>query len=87
MKKLIALLFLTLVSIPPALAADAPVIVIRDAGNCYVDGMNVGAPADAIANNPAIAPQIQLALDAYNEKVKAEAKARAEAKAKEDAAK
>ncbi len=42
-----------------------PEIIIKDLGNCYVDGVNVGQPADAILNLPALASAIQAKLDEF----------------------
>lgn len=56
-------------------AAAAPVVSIQDTGNVYVDGANVGAPADAIANNPALASPIQAALVSFVTTTKADADA------------
>lgn len=61
MQKLFAFLALTASF---ALAAE-PVVNINDTGNTIVDGVNVGAPADAIANNPSLATKIQPALVAF----------------------
>lgn len=44
---------------------NSPTIIIADLANVYVDGVNVGQPADAIANNPQWASGIQTALTAY----------------------
>ena len=44
---------------------SAPTITITDEANCYVNGMNVGQPADAIANNPALAAPLQTAVVAF----------------------
>lgn len=52
-----------------------PVVVITDTANCYVNGQNVGQPADAIANNPALAPAIQTALVAFVAKTVSDAQA------------
>ncbi len=68
--------------------AAAPAVVINDAMQCLVDGVNYGVPADAIANNPALAPAINLALRKYFDQVRADHAARADAaiaKAKADA--
>ena len=56
--------FLTL----SAFAADR-IVEVKDTGNTYVDGVNVGQPADAIANNPKIASDIQIALSKFVAKV------------------
>lgn len=53
----------------------SPVVVITDTANCYVDGVNVGQPADAIANNPALASAIQTALVAFVTKTVSDAQA------------
>ena len=45
--------------------APAVLVVIANSANCYVDGVNVGQPLDAIANNPAAAAEIQTALTAF----------------------
>lgn len=38
-------------------------IIVATPTQCLVDGVNYGAVADVIANNPALAPGIQLALE------------------------
>lgn len=68
MKKLLALALCAFVS----LTASAAVVEIKDTGNTYVDGVNVGQPADAIANNPALASPIQIALSKFVAKVAAD---------------
>lgn len=85
MKKLIALLALAVLA-TASIAAEtpAPVVVISDTSNCYVDGVNVGQPIDAIANNPKLASAIQTAFVAYIQRVQADAAALV-AKAKADA--
>jgi hypothetical protein len=62
-----------------SLGAAEPAAVVTDAGNCYVDGQNVGAPADAIANRPELAPRIQVALAEFVARTIAQEKARADA--------
>lgn len=47
-----------------AQAAD-PVVVITNSSNVTVDGASWGKPADVIANNPALAPAVQRALEAW----------------------
>lgn len=84
MKKIIALALCALVSL--AAFAAAPLVTISDTGNTYVDGVNVGQPADAIANNPKLASPIQTALVAFVATVKAEQAAATKA-AQEGAAK
>lgn len=74
MKKLITFLLIS-----SAAFAAAPLVEIRDTGNVFVDGVNVGAPADAIANNPALAPAIQNALTAFVAKVRTDAAAERDA--------
>jgi hypothetical protein len=63
---------------------STPSVIIQDTSNCYVDGVNVGQPIDAIANNPALASPIQTAFVNYIQKVQSDADA-AVAKAKADA--
>lgn len=63
-----------------------PIVTITDTANCYVDGQNVGQPADAIANNPALASDIQTALVAFITKTVTDAQAAiANAQAEADA--
>lgn len=50
----------------------APTIIIRDAGNCYVNGVNVGSVVDAIANNVALSSAIESAFVAYQAEQDAE---------------
>lgn len=44
---------------------STPRIIITDEANCIVDGVNIGAPADAIINRPDLAAAIETALAAY----------------------
>lgn len=62
-------------------AAD---VVVQSATSVTVDGVDYGKPADAIANNKALAPAIQNALEAWAAKVNQE---RADAIAEHDALK
>lgn len=48
-----------------ALHAADPVVTITSATSVLVDGVNFGKPADAIANNKALAPAIQSALEKW----------------------
>ena len=70
MKLLFSLALSALLSLA-AFAAEtpAPVVTITDDANCYVNGVNVGAPVDAIANNPSLAPAINSAFVAYHRAV------------------
>lgn len=52
-------------------AAD-PVVVVTSATSVTVDGVDYGKPADAVANNKAIAPLIQVALEKYAARIEAE---------------
>ncbi len=57
-------------------ASDAPpAVVIADTGNCYLDGVNAGQPADVIANHPARAPEVSAALVAFVKKTTADSAA------------
>lgn len=47
-----------------ASAAD-PTVKVNSATSVTVDGVDYGKPVDAIANNPALAPAIQRALEAW----------------------
>lgn len=71
MNKLLTLALCAL--IPLAAFAAEPAVSIANTGNVYVDGVNVGAPVDAIANNAALAPSIQTALSAFVAQVQADA--------------
>lgn len=87
MKKLISLALCALLSLA-AIAASSPSVRIDNASNVYVDGVNVGAAADAIANNPALAPVIQVALTTFVAKTASDAQSeKAEAVASTAAAK
>lgn len=58
----------TLLSIACALCAASSLIagvVVVSPTEIRIDGVNAGAPVDAIANNRALAPQIQTALVIY----------------------
>lgn len=64
MKKLLLLLSLFTATV----FAAAPVVKIDSASNIFVDGVNYGQAADAIANNPQLASAIQVALVAFVKK-------------------
>lgn len=56
-------LFLILVSSFAATAADT--VLVLNETTVTVNGQNWGKPADVIANNPQLAPAVQLALEAW----------------------
>ena len=60
-----------------ASAAD-PAVKVNSATSVTVDGIDYGKPVDAIANNPALAPAIQRALEVWAAEITA-AKTEAEA--------
>lgn len=68
MKKLFFLILL-----PLAALVAGPVVTLTDDFNCYVDGVNFGQPADVIANNPKLAPAVNLAMQAHHAKVQSDA--------------
>lgn len=72
MKKLLALTLCAFLSVA-AFAAPAPAVVIADPANTYVDGVNVGAAVDSIANHPTLISPLQNALSAYVAKVSTDA--------------
>jgi hypothetical protein len=44
---------------------STPIVILTSATSVTVDGTNYGKPADAIANNLALAPLIQAAIETY----------------------
>jgi len=62
--KLTLLILTTFAFAITALHAAEPVVVVNSVNRVTVDGIDFGKPADAIANNHALAPAIQRALEA-----------------------
>jgi hypothetical protein len=56
---------LIILALTTALHAAEPVVVVTSATNVTVDGVPWGKPADVIANNAALAPAVQHALEAW----------------------
>lgn len=69
--KLTLILFAICSSLSALHAAD-PVVIVHSATRVTVDGTDYGKPADAIANNRALAPAIQRALEQWAAKITSE---------------
>lgn len=69
--KILVSSFLIMVSSFAAHAAD-PVVIVHSATSVTVNGDDFGKPADAIANNRALAPLIQTGLEAWAAKLEAD---------------
>lgn len=66
------LILLTMLAALAPLCAAEPVVVVQSSTVVLVDGENFGKPADVIANNRALAPAIQRALEKWNAELVAE---------------
>lgn len=64
MKLLLATLALFTLAITALHAAD-PVVLVLNETTVTVNGQNWGKPCDVIANNPQLAPAVQLALEKW----------------------